>query len=216
MLVMVYNRLGILGEKKGMEQVVSNKGYLVAATKVYIEKNWISQVKTKPKDGYDACQISTTLTSENKVNRPLLFHFKKANIPPQKNIKEIRYMTNFKAGDSIGIEIFSEGEKVKVSSISKGRGFSGMIKRHNKRRGPKSHGSGHHRGVGSTGTGRDRNRVIKGKKMPGRMGGKKVTISSRVTIEKIDRENRFIFLKGGLPGPRGGLITVTKEVEVKE
>jgi len=120
-------------------------------------------------------------------------------------------MKGVEVGSQLNASLFQEGEKVKVSGISKGKGFAGVIKRHNQSRGPMAHGSGYHRGVGSLGSGRDNNRVLKGKKMPGRMGGEKVTVSNLI-VEKIDSEKQIIFVRGGVPGPRKSLLTLTKIV----
>jgi len=120
-------------------------------------------------------------------------------------------MKGIEIGSQLDVSLFQEGERVKVSGISKGKGFAGVIKRHKQSRGPMSHGSGYHRGVGSLGSGRDNNRVLKGKKMPGRMGSKKVTISNLV-IEKIDKKEQIIFVRGSVPGPRKSLLTLTKTI----
>jgi len=136
---------------------------------------------------------------------------KQKNITPKRHIREIRDMTGFEVGTSLDVSLFQEGEKIKDGDASKGKGFAGIIKRYNKRRGPMAHGSGYHRGVGSLGSGRDNNRVLPGKKMPGRMGNQKTTILN-LQVEKIDKEKQIIFLRGSVPGPRKGLLTLTKIV----
>jgi len=204
-------KIGILGQKLGMTQLPSIMGVYVPVTSVLVANNWISQVKTEARDGYNSCQLAFQDCPNKSLNKPLLGHLKQKNITPKRHIREIRDMTGFEVGTSLDVSLFQEGEKIKVGGASKGKGFAGVIKRYNKRRGPMAHGSGYHRGVGSLGSGRDNNRVLPGKKMPGRMGNQKTTILN-LQVEKIDKEKQIIFLRGSVPGPRKGLLTLTKIV----
>jgi large subunit ribosomal protein L3 len=204
--------LGILGRKLGMTQLPSATKNYIPVTAVLITDNWISQVKTKEKEGYDSCQLAFQDCSKKNLNKPLLGHLAQQKISPKKYIREIRDMVGFSKGSRIDTNIFCEGDKIKVTGFSKGKGFCGVIKRYGQKRGPMSHGSGYHRGVGSLGSGRDNNRVLKGKKMPGRMGNKKVTISN-VIIKKIIPEKKIILLHGSVPGPQRNLLKLIKTIK---
>ena len=204
-------KVGLMGQKLGMTQLYSVTGNYIPVTAVLINSNWVSQVKNEAKEGYNACQIAFGNCSKKNINNPQVVHLSKQNISSKKYFCEIRDMKGIEIGSQLDVSLFQEGERVKVSGISKGKGFAGVIKRHKQSRGPMSHGSGYHRGVGSLGSGRDNNRVLKGKKMPGRMGSKKVTISNLV-IEKIDKKEQIIFVRGSVPGPRKSLLTLTKTI----
>ena len=204
-------KIGLRGQKLGMTQLRSVTGNYVPVTAVLVDSNWVSQIKTETKEGYNSCQIAFGDCSKKNINSSQIGHLSKQNISPKKYLCEIRDMKGVEVGSQLNASLFQEGEKVKVSGISKGKGFAGVIKRHNQSRGPMAHGSGYHRGVGSLGSGRDNNRVLKGKKMPGRMGGEKVTVSNLI-VEKIDSEKQIIFVRGGVPGPRKSLLTLTKIV----
>jgi large subunit ribosomal protein L3 len=202
-------KIGILGQKLEMTQIPSSNGYYSPVTAVLVEDNWISQIKTKEKDGYVACQIASCERKSKNLNRSVLNHLKKANIAPKRYLRELRDMEGTEVGSVIDLSIFKEGDKVSVTGKSKGKGFAGVIKRHNQSRGPMAHGSGYHRGVGSLSSGRDNNRVLKGKKMPGRMGSDKVTFH-KIVVERIDKENKIMFLRGGMPGSRDSLLIISK------
>jgi large subunit ribosomal protein L3 len=204
--------IGILAQKINMTQIPNAEGIFVPVTVVTIDDNWIAQVKTKERDGYNSCQLAFQICSKKNLNKPQLGHLKKYNITPKKHLCEIRDMVGFKSGSKLDTSIFTEGEKIKVSGFSKGKGFAGVIKRYGQKRGPMSHGSGYHRGVGSLSSGLDNNRVLKGKKMPGRMGHKKVTISNLI-IEKILPEKQIILIRGNVPGPRNNLLILSKRAE---
>jgi large subunit ribosomal protein L3 len=201
--------IGISGKKKPMTQIVV-KEKLVGVTPIEIKDNIISQVKTETKEGYNACQIAFGECKEKNLNRPQLGHLKKSQLSPYKYLREIYDMTGFEVGSVINCSLFQEGEKIKITGTSKGKGTAGVIKKYHFSRGRMSHGGGYpHRLIGSMGGGRGTNQGIpKGKKMPGRMGHEKVTQQS--VIEKIDLEKQIIYIRGGVPGPKKGLIILRK------
>ena len=204
---------GILGKKIGMTQVFTKNGKLIPVTVIEVEPNVVTQIKTVEKDGYDAVQLATGTVREKVVNKPQLGHTKKANTEPKRFLREIRGIntSDYSLGQIISVDTFKEGEMVDVSGISKGKGFQGVIKRHNKSRGPMGHGSQYHRGVGSLGTMLPMH-VLKGKKMPGHMGNVKTTIQNLEVIS-IDTENNVILVKGNVPGPKQSLVIIRTAVK---
>lgn len=192
---------GILGTKLGMTRIFQDDGRVIPVTVVKCDPNEITQIKTVDKDGYPAIVLGFSKLKKPTKTRKF------------RHLKEFRVNGNdvesYKKGDQVTLESFQEVEMVKVCSVSKGKGFQGVIKRHNFSRGPESHGSHHHREPGSIGSCAKPGRVARGKKMPGRMGHAQVTLS-RVKIVNLNPENNTICLKGALPGPNGTLITITK------
>ena len=187
---------GILGKKIGMTQVFTKEGKLIPVTVVEVEPNVVTQIKTVEKDGYDAIQLATDSVREGLSNKPEMGHTKKANTTPKRFLREIRgvNVSDYTLGQEIGVDIFEAGEIVDVTGTSKGKGFQGVIKRHNQTIGPKGHGSQYHRGVGSLGTLLPMH-VLKGKKMPGQMGNVKRTVQN-LEVVSIDTENNVILVKG--------------------
>ena len=204
---------GILGIKVGMTQTFTKEGKLIPVTVVKVEPNVVTQVKTVEKDGYDAVQLATVTVREKVSNKPKTGHTNKANTTPKRFLREIRGVntSDYTLGQIIDVDAFSEGEVVDVSGISKGKGFQGVIKRHNQSRGPMGHGSQYHRGVGSLGTMLPMH-VLKGEKMPGHMGNVKRTIQN-LEIVSIDKENNIILIKGNVPGPKQSLIIIRTAVK---
>lgn len=203
---------GILGKKLGMSQIFEEHGVLIPVTVIEVKPNVVLELKTnETKDKY----FSTTLASEdinvNKLNKALQGKFSKTKITPKRYIKEIKNMQGYKVGDIIKADIFKKGEFVDVSAISKGKGFAGVIKRHNFSRGPMAHGSGYHRGIGSMGV-ISPNRIPKGKKMPGRMGHKKVTIQNLEVI-LVDANKNLLLVKGSVPGPKKSLLIIKSSIK---
>ena len=205
---------GILGKKIGMTQVFTKNGKLIPVTVVEVEPNVVTQIKTVAKDGYDAIQLATQTIRENLSNKPAIGHTKKAGTEPKRFLREIRGVNveDYTLGQVIGVDIFEEGEMVDVSGISKGKGFQGVIKRHNQSRGPMGHGSQYHRGVGSLGTMLPMH-VLKGKKMPGQMGNVKRTVQN-LEIVSIDKENNLILIKGNVPGSKQSLVIIRTAVKM--
>ena len=178
--------------------------------------NIVIQNKTVETDGYNAVQLGFGDIKENKVNKPMKGHFEKAGVKPVKFIREMRLQdpSEYKVGDSIGVDIFAAGELVDVTGTSKGKGFAGGIKRHNFARGPMGHGSKSHREPGSTGAmiSGPGGRVLKGKKLPGRMGGERVTVQ-RLTVVRVDTDRNLILIKGAIPGPKKSFVVIKDTVK---
>lgn len=204
---------GILGRKKGMTEVFTTDGKLIPVTVIEVEDNVVSQVKTTETDGYNAIQLATVEKKESRSNKPEIGHLKKANTTPKRFLKEIRGVdvANYALGDVLKADVFTAGEMVDVTGTSKGKGFQGVIKRHNQHRGPMTHGSQYHRGVGSMGTLLPM-RVLPGKKLPGHMGHVQVTIQNLEVIS-VDLENNVILIKGSVPGPKNSLVLVKTAVK---
>ena len=204
---------GILGRKIGMTQVFAKNGKLVPVTVVEVEPNVVSQIKTLEKDGYNAIQLAAVEKKEKHSNKPEMGHLKKANTTPKRFLRELRGVdvSAYSLGQEIKADVFSVGEVVDVTGTSKGKGTQGVIKRWNQSRGPMSHGSQYHRGVGSLGTLRPM-RVLPGKKMAGRMGGEQVTVQN-LEIVAIDLENNVILIKGNVPGPKKSLVFVKSAIK---
>ena len=186
---------GILGKKVGMTQVFTENGELVPVTVVEVGSNVVLQVKTVENDGYEAVQLGFDDQREVNANKPAKGHAAKANTAPKRFVREIRdvELGEYKVGDEIKADLFEAGDIVDVTGTSKGHGFQGNIKRWGQSRGPMAHGSRYHRRPGSMGV--IINRVMKGKLLPGRMGGKRVTIQN-LEIVKADTENGVLLIKG--------------------
>ncbi len=207
---------GILGTKVGMTQIFNENGNLVPVTIVSCEPNVVLQKKTVDKDGYEALQLGFKNKRIALANKPELGHFAKSNSNPKRYVKEITgtEMSSFEVGQEIRVNIFEDGEIIDVTGTSKGKGFQGVIKRHNQGRGPMTHGSRYHRGPGSMGP-IDPNHVLKGKKLPGHMGAETVTIQN-LEIVKVDHERNLLLIKGNVPGPKRGLVIVKNAVKGAE
>ncbi len=204
---------GILGTKKGMTQVFTKNGKLIPVTVIEVEPNVVTQIKTVEKEGYDAIQLGYKTTSSKRSSKPKMGHTKKAGCEPKRFLREIRgvNVADYTLGQTLDASIFTEGEIVDVSGISKGKGFQGVIKRHNQSRGPMGHGSQYHRGVGSLGTMRPMH-VLKGKKLPGQMGHVLRTVQNLVIVE-VDMENNCLLVKGNVPGPKNSLVLIKTAVK---
>ena len=204
---------GILGKKIGMTQVFTKEGKLIPVTVIEVEPNVVTQIKTVEKDGYDAIQLGAQTIREKLSNKPELGHVKKANTTPKRFLREIRgvNVNDYTLGQTIGVDIFEAGEIVDVTGTSKGKGFQGVIKRHNQSRGPMGHGSQYHRGVGSLGTMLPMH-VLKGKKMPGQTGNVQRTVQN-LEVVSIDTENSVILVKGNVPGPKKSLVMIRTAVK---
>lgn len=209
----------IIGKKLGMTQIFTEEGKVVPVTVVESGKNFVVQNKTIENDGYNAVQLGFGTVKDKKVTKPMKGHFTKAGVTPVKFIREMRLTdaSEYKVGDVIGVDIFSAGELIDVTGTAKGKGFAGGIKRHNFRRGPMGHGSKSHREPGSTGAmiSGGGGRVLKGKKLPGRMGAHKVTIQ-RLSIVRVDAERNLVLIKGAIPGPKGSFVVIRNTVKPKK
>ena len=185
----------MLGQKIIMSRIFDETGLQIPVTLIKIDKNIVTQIKTKEKDGYQAIQIGAGL--KKKLNRPEKGHLNKIKTK-LRHLFEIKSDKEYKVGDEIDLEKFDEGEIVNVTAVSKGKGFSGTVKRHNFHLGPKSHGSNNYRQPGSIGSAYPQ-RVIKGKKMPGHLGAQKTTVKN-LKIIKVDKGNRQVLIRGAVPG----------------
>lgn len=202
---------GILGKKVGMTQVFTENGELVPVTVVEVGTNVVLQVKTVENDGYNAIQLGFDDQRAVNVNKPAKGHADKAKTAPKRFVREIRDVQgDYKVGDEVKADLFEAGDIVDVTGTSKGHGFQGNIKRWGQSRGPMAHGSRYHRRPGSMGV--IINRVMKGKMLPGRMGGKRVTIQN-LGIVKADTENGVLLIKGNVPGANKSYVTIKSTVK---
>ena len=203
---------GILGRKIGMTQVFTKDGKLIPVTVVEVTPNTVMQVKTVESDGYNAIQLACVEKKEKNANKPEMGRAKKANTTPKRFLKEIRdYEGTYNVGDTLGASVFEVGDIIDVTGTSKGKGFTGVIKRHNQSRGPETHGSRYHRRPGSMGTMLPK-RVLKGKKLSGHMGVETVTIQNLEVIEVNEIEN-YILVSGNIPGAKNSLVLVKSAVK---
>ena len=204
----------IMGTKLGMSQVFSQDGTVIPVTVVLAGPCPVVQVKNTEKDGYNAIQIGYGAIKEKNVVKPVKGHFGKAYVKPLRKLRELRQAdcSAYSVGDEIKCGIFAAGEKVDVTGTSKGKGFAGAVKRWNHHIGPKAHGSGYHRGVGSMGACSTPSRVFKNKKMSGHLGNERVTVQN-LTVVKVDTERNLILLKGAVPGPKGGFVVIKDSVK---
>ena len=207
---------GLLGRKVGMTQIFSSDGKVVPVTVVEASPNRITQVKSVESDGYNALQIGVGVVKDKNVTKAQKGHFEKANVKPVRITRELRMSETpeQKPGDTITVDIFAEGEIVDVIGTSKGKGFAGTIKRHNFSRGSMGHGSKSHREPGSMGPriSGGGGKVFKGKKLPGRMGGERVTVQC-LTVARVDVERNLILIKGAIPGPKNGSVLIRNTVK---
>lgn len=203
----------ILGTKVGMTQIFDEVGKAIPVTVIEAAPNQVIQRKTPENDGYSAIQVGFANIKERKVNKPLTGHFKRANVKPLRYTKEFRIdeSSNYEIGAQIKVDIFEAGDIVDVVGTSKGKGFAGGVKRHNFARGSMGHGSKYHRRPGSLGA-KGPARVFKGRKMPGRMGGERVTVQG-LTVVRVYPDRNLILIKGAVPGPKKGLVIIKNTVK---
>ena len=200
--------LGIIGKKVGMTRVFNDKGESVPVTVINVEPNVVAQVKTTETDGYNAVQITTGGRKASKVNAPAAGHFKKAGVEAGSFTREFRTDQEFNAGDTLPLDMFENGQKVRVTGTSKGKGFQGVIKRYNFHMQDATHGNSlSHRAPGSIGQCQTPGRVFKGKKMSGHMGSEQVT-TKNLEIVRVDQENNLLLVKGAVPGAKTGTVVV--------
>jgi len=197
---------GILGKKLGMTQIFAEDGRLVPVTVIEAGPCYVIQVKKKDKEGYSAVQLGFQYVKETSLNKPLRGHFKKAKTAPKRFIRELRTEQDFKVGEKIELA-FEEGSFVDITGTSIGKGFQGGVKRWHWKGGGGSHGSMHHRQVGSLSASSYPSRIFKGTHMPGRMGGEKKTVQN-LEVVKVDKESSMLLVKGAVPGHANGLVFV--------
>ena len=207
---------GILGKKIGMTQIFEADGKMIPVTVVEAGPCLVIQNKTEETDGYNAVQLGFGEIKEKHTSKPMKGHFDKAGVTPVKFVRELRLSapSEYTVGQKISAEIFTAGELIDATGISRGKGFAGTIKRHNFSRGPMAHGSKSHREPGSMGPMHSGpgGRVIKGKKLPGRMGNAKVTVQ-RLTVAKVDTDRNLILVKGSIPGAAGSFVVLRETVK---
>jgi large subunit ribosomal protein L3 len=205
----------IVGEKVGMTQVWDDDNKVVPVTVVKVEPCRVVQVKTPENDGYSALQVSWGRTSPQRLNQPELGHFEKAGVEPGPKLAELRLddVSEYETGQEIGVDVLADGETIDVTAVSRGKGFAGVMKRHGFSGQRATHGVHKvHRKPGAVGQCATPSRIFKGKKMPGRMGGTKVT-TLNLEVVKSDPERGLLLIKGSVPGPRGGTILIRSAVK---
>ena len=206
---------GIIGKKIGMTQIFDESGKVIPVTVIEAGPCVVVQKKTAEHDGYEGVQLGYGDVKVTRVNKPMKGHFDKADVACKKELKEFRLedCASVNVGDILKADTFAVGDMVDVSGTSKGKGFQGTIKRHNNSRLKETHGSGPvHRHAGSMGACSSPSRIFKGKGMPGQMGNEKVTVQN-LEVVKIDAENNLIALKGAIPGPKGGIVSIVDSVK---
>jgi large subunit ribosomal protein L3 len=208
-------RKGLLGKKLGMTQVWDENNKFIPVTVIEITPNVVTQVRSTEVDGYEAVQIAYGQIDPRKVNKPAGGHFDKAGVTPRRHLTEIRTSdaAEYSLGQELTVDTFEAGQKVDVVGTSKGKGFAGVMKRHNFAGVSASHGAHrNHRKPGSIGASATPSRVFKGQRMPGRMGGDRVTVQG-LTVHAIDAEKGLLLVKGAVPGARGRLVFVRNAVK---
>jgi large subunit ribosomal protein L3 len=209
--------LGVIGRKRGMTRVFTEDGISIPVTVVEVEDNRVTQVKELKGDGYRAVQVAAGTRRANRVTKPMAGHFAKAGVEAGRTLREFRLGEGegegLEAGSQIKVDIFEAGQKVDVAGISIGKGFAGVIKRHNFRTQDATHGNSlSHRAPGSIGQNQTPGRVFKGKKMAGQMGNKNRTVQN-LEIVRVDAERNLLLIKGAVPGAKGGDVVVRPAVK---
>lgn len=204
----------ILATKVGMTQIFNEDGVLTPVTVLQAGPCVVTQVKTAENDGYSAVQVGFADKREKLVNKPEKGQFDKAGVSCKRYVKEFKLdgAEGYELGQEIKADIFEAGDHIDATATSKGKGFQGAIKRHGQSRGPMTHGSKFHRHAGSNGSASDPSKVFKGKKMPGQMGNKQITIQN-LEIVRVDAENNLLLVKGAVPGPKKSLVTIKETVK---
>ncbi len=205
----------IIGKKIGMTQIFDEAGKVVPVTVIEAGPCVVVQKKTTENDGYEAVQLGFGDVTPKHVNKPMAGHFKKNDVAFKRTLKEFRFddISGMNIGDILKADVFAEGDVIDVAGTSKGKGFTGAIKRHNQHRLDETHGSGPVvRQAGSMGACSSPSRIFKGKGMAGHMGAEKVTVQNLVVV-KVDVENNLIAVKGAVPGPKGGVVTICDAVK---
>jgi len=201
----------LIGKKLGMTQIFAESGVATPVSVIQAGPCPIVQVKTPEKDGYSAIQIGFGAAKKTRVSKPAAGHFARAALAPLRVLKEVRVADagQFKVGDVLNVKIFEGAERVNVAGVTKGRGFAGTVKRYHFQRGPETHGSKNVREPGSVGANTTPARILKGKRLPGRMGGKNRT-TRNLKVVQIDAENNLIFVMGSVPGANNGIVYIRR------
>ena len=201
--------IGIIGKKVGMTQIYGDKGDAVPVTVIEAGPCTVTEVRTLERDGYQAVQLGFGVNSEKRFTRPVLGQFKKRNLPPSRHLKEFRVAdaSSYSVGQTLGAGLFVVGTSVDVQGVTKGRGFTGVVKRYGFVAGHASHGPTHGKQPGSIGASAYPSRVVKGKRLPGRMGGVNLTIKN-LKVVAVDAEQNVLLVRGAVPGPINGVVIV--------
>jgi large subunit ribosomal protein L3 len=201
----------ILAKKLGMTQVFQEDGRVARVTVLEAGPCPVTAIRTRDRDGYEAVQLAFGQTKEKQLTRAELGHLKKADAPPMRHVVEFRDEAGeLQVGETVTVEAFAVGQRVKISGVSKGKGFQGTIKRHNFTSGPKSHGSHNVRAPGSVGASATPSRVFKGIRGPGQMGNKRVTQKGLEVVD-LDAKQNLLLVRGSVPGPRNGYVEVRSD-----
>ncbi len=203
--------MGLIGRKVGMTQLFNEKGDVIPVTVVEAGPCTVTEVRSQERDGYLAVQLGFGTNKESRFSRPVLGQFKKRNLPPSRHVKEFRVgdVAAFQVGQTLDATLFAKGEHVDVQGVTKGRGFQGVVKRHGFVTGHASHGPTFGKQPGSIGASAYPSRVIKGKRLPGRMGGVNLTVKN-LEVVGVDAEQNVLLIRGAVPGPTNGLLYVKK------
>ncbi len=205
---------GLVGRKIGMTQIFDETGLVIPVTVIDVASNVVIQIKTIETDGYNAVQVGYEDVKEKTLNKPQKGHLDRAGVTPKRTLREFRVegTGEFTVGQELKADLFEIGDRVDASGVSKGKGFQGNIKRHNQSRGPMSHGSRYQRGPGAMAAAAYPGKVFKGKKLPGQMGNKKITVKN-LEVVKVDVERNLLIVKGAVPGPRKSLVTISESTK---
>jgi large subunit ribosomal protein L3 len=203
--------MGLIGRKVGMTQLFDEKGDIVPVTVIEAGPCTVTEIRTSERDGYTALQLGFGTNKEKRFTKPYLGQFTKRNLPPSRHLREFRIadISAYALGQTLNASVFEKGEHVDVEGNTKGRGFAGIIKRHGFKGGHASHGPTMGREPGSIGSSAYPSRVIKGKRLPGRMGGKPLT-SKNLMVAGVDAEQNVVLVRGAIPGPTNGLVFILK------
>lgn len=205
----------IIGKKVGMTQIFDEEGKVIPVTVIEAGPCTVTQKKTDEKEGYTAVQLGFEDVSARKLTKPEKGHFEKGGVTLKKHLKEFKLegAADMNVGDEVKADTFAEGDRIDITGISRGKGYAGVIKRHNAHRTPTSHGGGPvHRHAGSMGSGSDPSRIFKGKIGAGQMGVEQVTIQN-LDVVKVDAELNMIAVRGAVPGPKGGIVYLKSTVK---
>jgi large subunit ribosomal protein L3 len=203
--------IGLIGKKVGMTQLFNDKGEVIPVTVIEAGPCTVTELRSAVRDGYAAVQLGYGSNKESRFTRPVLGQFKKRNLPPARHLREFRVedTAGFEVGQSLTVSIFEKGRHVDIQGVTKGRGFTGVVKRYGFVAGHASHGPTHGKQPGSIGASAYPSRVVKGKRLPGRMGGVNLTIKN-LEVVGIDPEQNVLLVRGAVPGPPNGLVVVKK------
>jgi large subunit ribosomal protein L3 len=204
--------IGLIGKKIGMTQYFTDKGEMVPVTVIEAGPCTVTRIRTQERDGYTGLQLGFGTNKESRFTRPVLGQFKKSNLAPSRFVREFRVgdVASFELGQALTVDMFTPGQQVKVQGVTKGRGFTGVVKRYGFAAGHASHGPTHGKQPGSIGASAYPSRVVKGKRLPGRMGGKRLTVKN-LEVVAIDAEKNVVLIRGAVPGPTNGLVLVKKQ-----